>query len=182
MSKLLRAALTGLAFPSILALAACGSGGVGSASGTPAGASPSVAAPSLVASEAPSAEPSAEASPSGSESGTSLNQAMLQFEAKSDSGITGGAILTDLGDGETAVTIGVVAIGFADPMPAHIYEGTCDDVEEAAKFPLTDVAVGSSNTVIDAEIEELTATPHALDIHKSAAEDDIVVACADITQ
>ena len=177
MSKLLRAALTGLAIPAILGLAAC----QGATTGSTASPSASAAAtPSASASAEPSAEPSVSAQPSAS--GVALNQAIVQFEAQSDSGITGGAILTDLGDGELAVTIGVVAIGFADPMPAHIHEGTCADLDPTPKYPLNDVAVGSSNTVIEAGLDELTATPHAINIHKSAAEAAVYVACADITR
>lgn len=176
MSNLLRAGLTGLAIPAIFMLAAC----QGATTGSTASPSASVAAtPSPAASEpAASAEPSAEPSASG----VAMNQAILQFEEQSDSGITGGAILTDLGDGEVAVTIGVVAIGFADPMPAHIHEGTCADLDPTPKYPLTDVAVGSSNTVVETTLDELTATPHAVNIHKSAAEAAVYVACADITQ
>ena len=177
MSTRLRAVLTGLAFPSILVLAAC----AGAATGTASPSASVVSTPSPAASEpAPSAEPSEAPSPSAS--GMALNQAILQFEAQSESGITGGAILTDLGDGELAVTIGVVAIGFADPMPAHIHEGTCADLDPTPKYPLNDVAAGSSNTVIEAGLDELTATPHAVNIHKSAAEAAVYVACADITQ
>ena len=179
MSKLMRAALTGLAIPAILALAACQGATTGSTASP--SASPAAATPAPAESEpATSAEPStsAEASPSG----VALNQAILQFEEQSDSGITGGAILTDLGDGELAVTIGVVAIGFAEPMPAHIHEGTCADLDPTPKYPLNDVAAGSSNTVIEVTLDELTADPHAVNIHKSAAEAAVYVACADITQ
>jgi hypothetical protein len=184
MPRITRTALAALVLPFGLLLAACNTGDVGGATGSPATSaspSPSVSAP---APASPSVEPSesAAASPSASAPGIALNQAILQFEAQNDSGITGGAILTELEGGDTAVTIGVVAVGFAEPMPAHVHEGTCDDLDPTPKYPLNDVATGASNTVIEVGLDELLATPHAVNIHKSAAEADVYVACAEITR
>jgi len=108
-------ASAGLVATAILTIAACGSstssGGVAGATGTPAASSPPVSAPA----SAPAASPSA----------SGLNQAILQFQQENNSGITGGAILTDLGNSQTAVTIGVVAAGITDPMPASLVPGDC---------------------------------------------------------
>ncbi len=115
MSRNLRLASAGLVATAILTIAACGSstssGGVAGATGTPAAVSPPVSAPV----SAPAASPSA----------SGLNQAILQFQQENNSGITGGAILTDLGNSQTAVTIGVVAAGVTDPMPASLTPGDC---------------------------------------------------------
>jgi len=115
MSRNLRLASAGLVAVAILTIAACGSstssGGVAGATGTPAASSPPVSAPA----SAPAASPSA----------SGLNQAILQFQQENNSGITGGAILTDLGNSQTAVTIGVVAAGITDPMPASLAPGDC---------------------------------------------------------
>ena len=72
-----------------------------------------------------------------------MNQAFLEFEPQGDSSITGGAILTDLGDNQTAVTIGVVAAGVTEPMPANIVPGTCTDVGAAAS-PAPSVAASAA--------------------------------------
>ena len=115
MSRNLRLASAALVAVAILTIAACGSstssGGVAGATGTPAASSPPVSAPA----SAPAASPSA----------SGLNQAILQFQQENNSGITGGAILTDLGNSQTAVTIGVVAAGITDPMPASLVPGDC---------------------------------------------------------
>jgi hypothetical protein len=194
MSRINQATVAALAAFAILALAACNTGGVGTATGTP-GSSPA-ASPAGTASPPASAEPSAAASPSGS----GLNQAFLQFEEQGGSGITGGAILTDLGDGTTAVTIGVVAAGITEPMPANIVSGTCDSPGGAAASPaasagaspsaaaslepgstvkLGDLTAGASNTVVEMTLDELTSTPNAIVIYTSAA-DDTIVACANV--
>ena len=178
MPRITRTALAALLLPLGLLLAACNTGGAATSSPvTSASPPPSATAPA-------SAEPSesAAASPSASPSGIALNQAVLQFEAQNDSGITGGAILTELDGGETAVTIGVVAVGVAAPMPTHIPGGTSDDRDPTPKYPLNDVATGASNTVVEVGLDELLATPHAVNIHKSAAEASVYVACAEITR
>ena len=116
MSRSTRLASAGLVAAAVLAITACGSstssGGVAGATGTPAtSAAPASAPASAAASAAPS--------------GSGLNQAILQFQQANNSGITGGAIVTDLGNNQSAVTIGVVAAGVTDPMPANLAPGDC---------------------------------------------------------
>ena len=197
MSRSTRLASAGLVAAAVLAIAACGattsSGDVGAATGTPA----TSAAPPASASAAASTEPSAGASPSGA----ALNQVFLQFEPQADSSITGGAILTDLGENQTAVTIGVVAAGVTEPMPANIVPNDCASAEPAEPAPsaapaasgspepldpttilrLGDLAAGSSNTVLALTLDDLTGSPHAVVIYRSPA-DGTIVACADITR
>src|SRR5262245_39623662 len=120
MSRSLRLASAGLVAAAVLAITACGSatstGGVAGATGTP-GTSPA---------SSPAASASAEASAAASAGASgALNQAFLQFQEANSSGITGGAILTDLGNNQTAVTIGVVAAGMTDPLPASLTPGDC---------------------------------------------------------
>jgi hypothetical protein len=116
MSRSFRLASAGLVAAAVLAITACGSstssGGVAGATGTPPAVSTPVSAP---------ASAPASASPSGS----GLNQAILQFQQANNSGITGGAIVTDLGNNQSAVTIGVVAAGVTEPMPANLAPGDC---------------------------------------------------------
>jgi hypothetical protein len=117
MSRITRLASAGLVAAGILAITACGSstssGGVAGATGTPG------------TSVAPSSAASASAAASASPGGSGLKQAILDFKAANGSNITGGAILTDVGNNQTAVTIGVVAAGITDPMPASITPGDC---------------------------------------------------------
>jgi hypothetical protein len=200
MSRISRAAVTALVGVAAFALVACGNGGVAGATGTPAAGSTAPEASTPVTSTEPSAE--ASASPGGS---LALNQAFLQFQEIGGSKITGGAILTDLGNDQTAVTIGVVAAGITDPMPANIVPGTCADLGASASpgasmaaspapaasagtslnpttnLKLSDLSAGSSNTVVDASLDSLLSSPHAIVIEKSA-KDHTAVACADITK
>jgi hypothetical protein len=175
MSRTTRGLLATLVAGAVFGLAACGTT-------TSSGAVGATASPVTAGSASPAA--SASASPATSESpaasAITVNQAIVQFETVGGSNITGGAILTDLGEGETAVTIGVVAAGITEPMPAHVHTGTCASPGTEVAFPLTDLTAGASNTVLKIALDDLTSTPYAIDIHASA-EDDKVVACANVT-
>ena len=105
-----------------LALAACGgsasSGGVAGATGTP------------LASTGAGASTEASASASAGASGA-LNQGFLTFTEQNASKVFGGGTITDLGDGSSAVTLGVVAVGYTDPLPARLVTGSCADAAAA---------------------------------------------------
>jgi hypothetical protein len=106
-----------------LIAAACSStsssGGVGGATGVP----------STTTSEAPSVEVSA--APSAAQQG------FLTFQEQNASKVFGGGTATDLGDGSSAITLGIVAVGYTDPLPARLVAGACTD---AASAPLPSYA------------------------------------------
>ena len=188
----------------IAMVAACTSGGVAGATGTP-GAS---ASPTSSASGPPST--SAEPSPSASASAAS-NQLKLDFVPVGTGTMTGGAILTDLGNGQTAVTIGVVAAGVTDPLPAALVPTACgapppspaasaaasmaasaapaSAAPSGSAIPLTpgstiklgDLSAGASNTVINISLNDLLSMPYSIQIYKSA-KDSTVLTCADVTR
>ncbi|MBV9356135.1 MAG: hypothetical protein JO023_11485 [Chloroflexi bacterium] len=103
----------------------------------------------------------------------------LTLRAQNDSGISGTATFTDTGDGKTRVAIQVTGAG-SGPQPAHIHAGTCDELDPTPAFTLSDVSNGSSTTDVDSTLQQLTATPHAVHLHKSPDELAIYVACADV--
>src|SRR6266540_5337153 len=95
----------------------------------------------------------------------------------------GTATLTPNADGTFDVAIELSQRGDA-PQPAHIHEGTCPDVGDVAA-PLNDVVGGASTTEnVALSLEDLLRTDspgYAINVHKSAAESDVYVACGDIT-
>jgi len=95
------------------------------------------------------------------------------------SGQNGMAELTDMGDGTTMVVI-EVSNGTAEPQPAHIHEGTCANLNPKPAYPLSGVVDGRSETIVPADIHELTDEPYAINIHKSATEAAIYTSCGDI--
>lgn len=134
MSRSPRLAFAGLVAVALVAIAACGSstssGGVAGATGTPAASS----ALSVPASAPASAAPS----------GSGLNQKLVDIKAVNGSNITGGGILTDLGSNQTAVTIGVVAAGVKDPMPANLAPGSCATMASGSPAPSAGASAAAS--------------------------------------
>jgi hypothetical protein len=80
------------------------------------------------------------------------------------------------------------------PHPAHIHSGTCDQLGDVVA-PLTDVAapdeatlagpatahaVKNSITVVEMPLQEIIDGGHAINVHQSAEEIDVYIACGDI--
>jgi len=103
----------------------------------------------------------------------------LQLSPQNNSGISGTATFTRQADG-LKIDLTVTGAG-AGPEPAHIHEGSCSQLNPTPQFTLSPVANGSSSTVVQTTIQSLTASPHAIHLHKSADELTVYVACADIT-
>lgn len=67
----------------------------------------------------------------------------IQLRTLNDSGVTGSATLTQLGEDRTRVEVRVDPAGHLD-MPAHIHPGTCDVLTPQPKYPLENVRNGTS--------------------------------------
>lgn len=110
-------------------------------------------------------------------------QVTITFEERNDSGASGTATLTAVGN-QTRVELDIT--GLTGHHPDHIHRSTCEDPEPNPLFPLTDVVLdradetGHSETLVDVPLADLLAEPHVILIHKSMAEINIYVACADI--
>ena len=104
----------------------------------------------------------------------------VEFQTLNDSGVTGSATLTDLGDGQTRVVVEVDSAGHAD-MPAHVHPGTCVDLVPQPRYPLQNVVDGESETEIAASLDDLFAGGLALNIHASNEDMGTYTACAELT-
>lgn len=103
----------------------------------------------------------------------------FQLETLNNSGVTGTAVLTDLGDGSTRVVIDVEPGGHLN-MPAHIHPGTCVDLVPQPLYPLESVVDGASETVVTRSLSELLAGDLALNLHVSFEEMGTYAACVDL--
>lgn len=82
--------------------------------------------------------------------------------------------------------------------PAHIHSGTCDTLgdvvfplenatDQPPATPVTDTASGaesaaaSSTTIVEAPLDDILAAEHAINVHESAENIDVYIACGDIT-
>jgi LPXTG-motif cell wall-anchored protein len=103
----------------------------------------------------------------------------IQLGVQNASGVTGTATLTDVGGGRTRVDVRVAPGGNTN-MPAHIHDGTCATLNPAPKYPLTNVANGTSTTEVSATIAQVLAAPHAINLHKSPQEASVYVSCGNV--
>lgn len=95
--------------------------------------------------------------------------------------------------------------GGAQAHPAHIHAGTCEELGEVV-FPLNDVAplaagatpaaspaaspaamgeadenvVAESTTILEVSLDEILSGEHAINVHESAENIDVYIACGDI--
>lgn len=105
----------------------------------------------------------------------------IQLDELNDSGQYGTARLDENEDGQLVVTVNLVGGNFEQPQPAHIHVGSCPGIG-AIEYPLTSVVDGSSITILDVTLDEVTNVPGglALNVHQSAEQADIYTACGDL--
>jgi FtsP/CotA-like multicopper oxidase with cupredoxin domain len=110
-------------------------------------------------------------------SGETMN---VTLNTQNASGQSGTAVLTKKGDTEVMVSLNL-SNGTSEPQPAHIHKGTCANLDPSPAFPLTNVVDGKSESEVMVSMSELEKGGYAINIHKSAAEASVYVACGDIT-
>ena len=103
----------------------------------------------------------------------------LSLASQNNSGISGTAVITEFPSGKLRIEIRANGAG-PGPQPAHIHQGTCANLDPAPKFTLTPLTNGASTTEVDGSLRDITASPHAIHLHKAPDELPVYVACADI--
>ena len=96
-----------------------------------------------------------------------------------NSGLGGTAWFTDVGGGKTQVEIRLTDAG-PGPLPVHIHNGPCADLDPVPQIPLMDIRNGASTTELGQSFQQLTAAPSFICIHKSAEELPVIIGCADV--
>jgi hypothetical protein len=106
---------------------------------------------------------------------------VVPIHQQSDSGVSGTATLSAEGD-KTKVVLdlktGSPTAG-ARPRPAHIHEGSCENLDPSPAYGLAGVKGGASSTTVDAKLAELLDGGYAVNVHKSATGMSRYVACGD---
>jgi hypothetical protein len=103
----------------------------------------------------------------------------ITLKVQNNSGQSGTAVLTDMGNGQTKVVVDTIN-PTAAAQPIHIHEGTCANLTPQVKHPLQTTANGKSETTLNVALSALLASPHAVNIHKSTQEAAVYVACGEI--
>jgi hypothetical protein len=101
----------------------------------------------------------------------------VKLHQQNKSGETGTAKLTPMGD-KTKVELNMK--GAKGSQPAHFHEGSCAKLDPKPKYALQNVVDGKSTTEVPADIKTLTAGNLAINVHKSAEEVKVYVACGDV--
>lgn len=102
----------------------------------------------------------------------------VEFDELNDSGVSGQATLYEPGD-DTFVELELDDTG--ENHPAHIHEGTCEDIEPEAAYNLENVnEEGTSDTLVDVSLGELLEGNFVIDLHLSPNELGILIVCAEI--
>ena len=104
----------------------------------------------------------------------------INLGAQNNSGENGTATLTPEGH-KTKVVIELSNAPAGVAQPAHIHEGTCDKLDKAPKWKLEPVKDGKSTTMVPVPLKTIMKNKTAINVHKSAAEIQVYVACGDIT-
>ena len=95
------------------------------------------------------------------------------------SGQSGTATLT--ADGEQTRVVISVDDPISDSQPAHIHEGTCDNLTAEPAYGLPNVADGSSDSTVDVALDSLTSGEYAINLHMSDEDLATYTSCGDIS-
>ena len=125
-------------------------------------------------------QPAPEAPVTGDEKQTEEERSIVvALSAQNDSGMSGTATLTEM-DGSTVVKTNLTGAPQGVSQPAHIHIGSCENIGEVA-YPLESPVNGVSETTLSASLETILGKlPLALNVHKSAEEVSVYVACGNL--
>lgn len=106
-------------------------------------------------------------------------QLVVNLAEQNGSGIYGAAILTETQEG-LLVVLGLAETPKDTAQPAHIHKNTCENIG-GVLYSLESPVNGSSETILSTTIDELLAqAPLSINVHKSAQEPQVYVACGNI--
>lgn len=106
---------------------------------------------------------------------------LYDLKAARNSSQSGTVRFVEMGN-QTKVTIKLTNAPVDVSQPAHIHKGRCP-TPGAVLYPLESVVNGMSETIVDASMSGILAQlPVAVNVHKSATQSQVYVACGDLQQ
>ncbi len=107
-----------------------------------------------------------------------------RLNEQNNSGQSGTVTFTSIDNGNSVMVEINLSGGSEVPQPAHIHTGSCDNLDPKPFFPLNSVVNGKSVTIItEADVDNLDYDLYnqfSVNVHKSAAEASVYVACGEI--
>lgn len=111
---------------------------------------------------------------------SSAKTLQITLNEQNKSGQSGKVVITEV-NGKAKVIVNLTGKPSSTPQPSHIHLNSCSNIG-AVKYELTNVGNGASQTMIDVSLDELlTQLPLSINVHKSAAEAGVYVACGDFS-
>jgi hypothetical protein len=104
----------------------------------------------------------------------------VKLDPLNNSGQSGTAVLSDLGNDQTKVVITITGEPTGASEPVHIHNGQCGPTLGSVAFPLTNVVNGTSETTVNKGLDDLSSGQFAINGHKSSAELSVYVFCGNI--
>jgi len=108
-----------------------------------------------------------------------VNEVVVNLMEQNGSGESGTATITEV-EGGVKVVLSLIGAPEGVVQPAHIHVNACADIA-GVQYPLEFPTNGSSETMLEVFMNELQAgLPLSVNVHKSAEEASVYVACGDI--
>lgn len=108
------------------------------------------------------------------------DSATVKLAPQNNSGESGTATLTSVGQNQTKVVLQVTGAPSGVSQPVHIHKGTCDKLDPKPAYPLSPLVNGKSETTVKASLDSLEKGGYAINGHKSAKEASTYVFCGNI--
>jgi len=104
----------------------------------------------------------------------------VMLSSQNNSGETGRVSVSDNAYGKAHVVVNLIGEPAGASQPMHFHAGSCSAIG-AVKYTLTSAVNGKSDTTLAISTADLMKQlPMAVNVHKSAAEMGIYVACGDV--
>ncbi len=104
----------------------------------------------------------------------------VMLSSQNNSGETGTVRVSDNASGKAHVVVTLIGEPAGAMQPMHFHAGSCASIG-AVKYTLNSAVDGKSETTLDVSTADLMKQlPMAVNVHKSAAESNIYVACGDV--
>lgn len=94
---------------------------------------------------------------------------------------SGTAVLTAEG-ASTRIVVDLKGVPKGRVEPIHIHEGVCGHINPTPKWALNSLENGKSETVVPVSLDDLLKGKYAINVHKSAKEIAVYVACGNIVE
>ena len=115
----------------------------------------------------------------GDDDEASGDEVTVELSETAGSGQSGTATLTADGE-QTRVVIEIDGDPVSASQPAHIHEGTCEELTPEPAYGLPNVADGTSDTTVDVSLETLTSGAYAINLHMSDEDLTTYTSCGNI--